>query len=138
MILQTYNIECIDEEILNYANKIIEYKESNIEYTESNKIYNKRFIFNPFIELFDQRNNFPSFPSKFLDKNLDQFTLVKPLVEESYGISGDNNSLIKRISMFNNTIRLMKIISILNNRIQDYEFALDDAIRCIDSRYIEY
>lgn len=137
VLLQAYNIECIDEEILNYASKNIECKESYIEYEESNKIYNKRFIFSPFIELFDQRNNFPSFPSKFIDKNLDEFSLVKPLLEP-YDITSDNNTGIMERVYVCHTIRLMKIIYILNNRIQDYEFALDDAIRCIDSRYIEY
>lgn len=99
IIFQTYNIEYIDEEILKYASK-------NIDYEEFNKTTYKRSIFSPFIELFDKKNNFPS---KFVDKNLDEFKIWK---------SDDKSD--------NNIIFLDKI--------QDYESLVDFLVNYIISQ----
>jgi hypothetical protein len=105
-------IEYIDKEIIDYAYESL--KNSNCK--EVYPVSNKGFIFNPFIEIFNTKS---SFPSKFVNTNLNDFYVVKYLWYDQNVISD------------NITTYLMETISNLNNRIIKYESLTNDLIDII-------
>jgi len=113
-IYQIYNIEYIDKEVLNYANENIKH------YKEFNEIYTKRFIFSPFIELFN--GNYTNFPSKFVDINSNNLNELKSLVYS------------QNIIQYNETYSFMKTLLNQDNRIKEYESLISDLIEIIKSK----
>jgi hypothetical protein len=71
-IYYTYNIEHIDKETLNFACESLK----NFNNKELNLIPSKQCIFSPFIDLFSGNL---VVPSEFIDKNLDELDVFKPL-----------------------------------------------------------
>jgi hypothetical protein len=105
-IYQIYNIEYIDKEVLNFATEKIKHSK------EFNEIYTKRFIFSPFVELFN--GNSTNFPSKFVDVNSSDLNELK------YLLNNNNNIL------YNETNSIMKTLVNYHNRIKVYEALVDD------------
>lgn len=118
-IYQIYNIECIDKEVLNYASDNIKHSHSK-EFTCEAEIYTKRFIFSPFIELFN--GSYTNFPSKFVDINSSDLNELKSLL---------NNQNIPR---YNATNIFIKTILNYDNRIKDYESLVYDLVKIINSK----
>lgn len=104
-------IENINQEVLSFAHDSLKDSHSKVEY---NKI-SKPFIFNPFIELF---NGNSYFPGKFLDRNSNDFYVIKYL---------NNDDIIVN----NHAVSLMKTIIGLNSRIEQYEILTRDLIPLI-------
>ena len=98
-------MECLDKEILNCAHENL----INHHYKEYNYIP-KRSIFSPLVELF---NGSTYLPSKFVDKNLDDFA---PLNSPEVQLDSD------------------KHISELNRRIENYERLVSDLMEIIESK----
>lgn len=112
-IYQIYNIEYIDKDVLNSVTENI--KQSK----EFNEINTKRFIFSPFVELFN--GNYRHLPSKFLDINSNDLNELKSLLNNQNVMPHQGTSL-------------MKTISTLNNRIREYEFLVYDLVEIIKSK----
>jgi hypothetical protein len=104
-IYQVYNIEYINQEVTNYVTENIKHSK------EFKNIYTKRFLFSPFVELFN--GTYTNFPSKFVDINSNDLNELISLLNNQDVISDKNTSL-------------MKTISILNNRLKEYESILYD------------
>jgi len=116
-IYSTYNFESFDKEIINNAFESL--KESNyIDYEYSST---KQFFFSPFIDLF----NGTIIPSKFIDKNLVELDLLKPLVYPN------NLSNSETISV------LFTDIGQLNNRILEYENLVSDLMKIVEKNPLE-
>ena len=107
-IYQIYNIEYIDKEVLNSVTENI--KQSK-EFTCEAEIKTKRFIFSPFVELFN--GNSRNFPSKFVDINSNDLNELK------FHLNHYNTSYIERKSF-------MKTILNYKNRIEEYESLTND------------
>jgi hypothetical protein len=113
ILFQSYNIEYIDKEILNYAYESI--KDYNCK--EFNQVTSKRFIFSPFIDLLNGNTNYPS---RFVSTNLNYFNEFKPLYYK------DN--------MFEDNTSLLKTILRINNRLEEYESLVQDLMQIITSK----
>jgi hypothetical protein len=110
-IYQTYNFEYIDKEILNFDTENLK------QYKELNEIKTKRFIFSPFVALFN--GNYINFPSKFVDINSNDLNELKFHLNY-YNIS------------YNETKSFMKtLLSNNNNRIEEYESLTNDLVQII-------
>lgn len=119
-IYQIYNIENIDKEVFNYATEKIKHSHSK-EFTCEAEINTKRFLFSPFIELLN--GNTTNFPSKFVDINSNDLNELKSLL---------NNQNV----MPNQGTSLMKTMSTLNNRIQEYESLVYDLVEIIRRNHL--
>jgi hypothetical protein len=106
-IYPAYNLEYIDKEILNYANESLQ----NNNYKEFN-ITSKRFIFSPFVELF----NGNSVPSRFINTNLNEFYVVNYLLHSP------------EIQMDPNYTTTSEVIIKLNNQITRSEKLVSDLV----------
>jgi len=105
-----YNIEYLDTEILNYANENLKnanYKESTIS---------KRFIFSPFVELFNGSTNVSS---NFVDKNFNYFYVLNYL-GHCTDIQINSHSTILSESIFK-----------LYTQIEDYESLVSELLEDI-------
>lgn len=108
-IYQIYNIEYIDKDVLNSVTE-------NIKQSKVFNDINKRFIFSPFIKLFN--GNYTNFPSKFVDINSNDLNELKSLLNSQNVLPNQGTSL-------------MKTMSTLNNRIQEYESLVYDLVEII-------
>jgi len=113
-ISQIDNIEKLDKEILNYTSENIKH------FKEFNEIYTKRFIFSPFIDLFN--GNYVNFPSKFVDINSNDLSELKLLLNNQNTVA------------YNESNTLMKTILNYNNRIKEYESLVYDLVQIINSK----
>lgn len=106
-IYSIYNFEYLDIETLKFtAENITDFYFEEINDNSTTK----PFIFSPFIDLFTSNN----VPSKFIDKNLYELSILKPLCyNEEILLEVDKNSV---------TYIILK----LNDRIADYETLVAD------------
>ncbi len=112
-IYSTYNIEHIDKETLNFACenlKIFNNKELNLNPS-------KQCIFRPFIDLFSVNT---VVPSGFIDKNLDELEVFKPLF--------NYNETKAEINTNSYTDLLLK----LNKRLVSHENLVDDLLKMVE------
>lgn len=115
-VYQIYNIEYINKELFNSVTENIKYSHSR----EYNEIYTKRFIFSPFIELFN--GNYTSFPSKFVDINSTELNELKCLLNnENITLNNETNSYIKDLLNY-------------NIRIKEYESLVSDLVYIVSSK----
>lgn len=115
-IFSIYNSDLISKETLNFSyNGSL--KEFNKEYNNSS---NKNYFFSPIVDLFNGNYNVPS---KFIDKNLEELDLFKPL--------------LKPLSNYQETPRsftlMMLELNNLNNRMLEYESVVSDLIAEIEN-----
>jgi hypothetical protein len=109
-IYQIYNIEYIDKEVLSSVTENI--KESK----EFNEIKNKRFIFSPFVELFN--GHYKNFPSKFVDINSNDLNELK--FHLNYYNTSDNETISFMKTPLNSENRLKEYVSLMYDLVDIY------------------
>jgi hypothetical protein len=107
-----YNIEHLDKEVLNCTYESLK----NTNGKEFKVIPTKQFIFSPFINLL---NGYINVPSKFVDKNLTDFDVLKPLLNFPCN------------TPVNYTAGFMQTIVELNNRLVESESLVAELIEKI-------